>query len=83
MLIQKPRKGRRHRLEILRYEYAIVTGSKLQHFEVLQTSESRVFSRSKVDLRLSPLDADNNELIQISVRLKTDFHGFDVCLWRI
>ena len=83
MLIQKPRKGRRHRLEILRYEYAIVTGSKLQRFEVLQTSESRVFSRSKVDLRLSPLDADNNELIQISVRLKTDFRGFDVCLWRI
>ena len=57
--------------------------SNLKNFGIRETAQSCVFSRSKIDIRLSPLDADNNELIQIGIRLKTNFHGFDVCLCKI
>jgi len=58
--IQELCKGHRHGLEILRHEYAIVLCSNLKNFGIRETAQSCVFSRSKIDIRLSPLDADNN-----------------------
>ncbi len=80
MLLQKPGKRSRHRLEVLGYKNSVVTRCDLQDFEVREPSQPHIIRRSKINFRLSPLDANNNDFIQIGVGLKANFHGFDVCL---
>ena len=82
-LFQKLRKCRRHSLEVLGHKNSVVTRCDFQHLKVRKPSQVHLIRRLKINSRLSPLDAQNYYLIQIGVSLKTNFHGFDVCLWRI